>query len=297
MRPEPVSILPDYRGSGKLDGKVALVTGGDSGIGRAVALHFAREGANIAVVYLEETSDAEQTRQGVEQEGRKCVLIKGDLGKENFSQRAVEKCVKDLGGLDILVNNAAEQHPQEDFENINEKQLLATFRTNILGMFFLTRAALPQLRKREGAAIINTTSVTAYRGSPTLVDYSSTKGAIVSFTRSLSLLLAKDNIRVNAVAPGPIWTPLIPSTFPPERVEKFGADTPLGRPGEPWEVATCYVFLASRGRLLHHRPGPTPQRRRNHQRVGFLVKRWTSEVPPRITTATRLNIVAQGWSR
>jgi NAD(P)-dependent dehydrogenase (short-subunit alcohol dehydrogenase family) len=261
MRPQPVPILPEYRGSGKLEGKVALVTGGDSGIGRAVALHFAREGANVGVVYLEETTDAEETKRGVEQEGRQCVLIKGDLGKENFCQRAVEKCVKELGALDILVNNAAEQHPQEDFEKITEKQLLATFRTNILGMFFLTKAALPYLRKRPGASIINTTSVTAYRGSPTLIDYSSTKGAIVSFTRSLSQLLAKDEIRVNAVAPGPIWTPLIPSTFPPERVEKFGADTPLGRPGEPWEVATCYVFLASRdacyitGQVLHPNGG------------------------------------------
>jgi NAD(P)-dependent dehydrogenase (short-subunit alcohol dehydrogenase family) len=261
MRPDPISILPDYRGSGKLEGKVALASGGDSGIGRAVALHFAREGANVAVIYLEETTDAEKTRAGVEQEGRQCVLIKGDLGKENFCQRAVEKCVKQFGGLDILVNNAAEQHPQEDFEKITEKQLLATFRTNILAMFSLTKAALPHLRKREGATIINTTSVTAYRGSPTLVDYSSTKGAIVSFTRSLSQLLAKDNIRVNAVAPGPIWTPLIPSTFPPERVETFGADTPLGRPGEPWEVATCYVFLASRdasyitGQVIHPNGG------------------------------------------
>jgi NAD(P)-dependent dehydrogenase (short-subunit alcohol dehydrogenase family) len=261
MRPAPIPILAEYRGSGKLEGKVALVTGGDSGIGRAVALHFAREGANVAIIYLDETTDAEQTKRGVEQEGRKCVLIKGDVGKENFCQRAVEKCVNQFGGLDILVNNAAEQHPQEDFEKITEKQLLATFRTNILGMFFLTKAALPHLRKREGATIINTTSVTAYRGSPTLVDYSSTKGAIVSFTRSLSQLLAKDNIRVNAVAPGPIWTPLIPSTFPPERVEKFGADTPLGRPGEPWEVATCYVFLAARdssyitGQVLHPNGG------------------------------------------
>ena len=226
MRPAPIPILAEYRGSGKLEGKVALITGGDSGIGRAVALHFAREGANVAIVYLDETTDAQQTKRGVEQEGRQCLLIKGDLGKESFCQRAAEKCVKQFGALDILVNNAAEQHPQENFEKITEKQLLATFRTNILGMFFLTKAALPHLRKREGATIINTTSVTAYRGSPTLVDYSSTKGAIVSFTRSLSQLLAKDNIRVNAVAPGPIWTPLIPSTFPPERVEKFGADTP-----------------------------------------------------------------------
>jgi NAD(P)-dependent dehydrogenase (short-subunit alcohol dehydrogenase family) len=261
MRPAPVSILPEMRGSGKLEGKVALITGGDSGIGRAVALHFAREGANVAILYLEETKDAEDAKRGVEAEGRECLLIKGDIGKESFCQRAVEKCVKQFGGLDTLVNNAAEQHPQEEFDNITEKQLVATFRTNIFSMFFLTKAALPYLRKREGATVINTTSVTAYRGHDTLVDYASTKGAIVSFTRSLSQLLAKDDIRVNAVAPGPIWTPLIPATFPAEKVAKFGADTPLGRAGEPWEVATCYVFLASRdsayitGQVLHPNGG------------------------------------------
>jgi NAD(P)-dependent dehydrogenase (short-subunit alcohol dehydrogenase family) len=261
MRPEPVSILPDQPGCGKLEGKVALVTGGDSGIGRAVALHFAREGANVAIVYLEETKDAEATQSGVEQEGRECLLIKGDIGKEGFCQRAVEKCVKKFGGLDVLVNNAAEQHMQTALEKITEKQLVATFRTNILSMFFLTKAALPHLKKREGATIINTTSVTAYRGSVGLIDYSSTKGAIVSFTRSLSQLLAKDNIRVNAVAPGPIWTPLIPASYPAEKVATFGADTPLGRAGEPWEVATSYVFLASRdssyitGQVLHPNGG------------------------------------------
>ncbi len=261
MRPEPVSILADYRGSGKLEGKVVLITGGDSGIGRAVALHFAREGANVAIVYLEETTDAEETKRGVEQEGRECLLVKGDIGKEAFCKGAIEKCVKKLGRLDCLINNAAEQHPQEELEKITEKQLLATFRTNILSMFYLTRACLPHLRKQEGSTIINTTSVTAYRGHQTLLDYSSTKGAIVSFTRSLSSMLAKDNIRVNAVAPGPIWTPLIPATFPAEKVAKFGADTPLGRAGEPWEVATCYVFLASRdssyitGQVLHPNGG------------------------------------------
>jgi NAD(P)-dependent dehydrogenase (short-subunit alcohol dehydrogenase family) len=261
MRPEPVSILENYRGSGKLDGKVALITGGDSGIGRAVALHFAREGANVAVVYLEETKDADATKRGVEQEGRQCLLIKGDIGKEAFCKGAIEKCVKKFGRLDCLVNNAAEQHPKEDLEQITEKQLLDTFRTNILSMFYLTRAALPHLRKQDGSTIINTTSVTAYRGHMTLLDYSSTKGAIVSFTRSLSSMLAKDNIRANAVAPGPIWTPLIPATFPAEKVAKFGADTPLGRAGEPWEVATCYVFLASRdssyitGQVLHPNGG------------------------------------------
>jgi NAD(P)-dependent dehydrogenase (short-subunit alcohol dehydrogenase family) len=224
-------------------------------------LHFAREGANVAIVYLEETTDAEETKRGVEQEGRQCLLIKGDIGKESFCTGAVEKCVKTFGGLDVLVNNAAEQHPQTEFEKITEKQLAATFRTNIYSMFYLAKAALPHLRKGEGATIINTTSVTAYRGHETLVDYSATKGAIVSFTRSLSQVLAKDDIRVNAVAPGPIWTPLIPATFPAKKVAKFGADTPLGRAGEPWEVATCYVFLASRdssyitGQVLHPNGG------------------------------------------
>jgi NAD(P)-dependent dehydrogenase (short-subunit alcohol dehydrogenase family) len=261
MRPAPVSILPDMKGSEKLKGKVALVTGGDSGIGRAVSLAFAREGASVCIVYLEETKDAEETKRGVEAEGGKCLLVKGDIGKEAFCKKAVERCVKSLGGLDVLVNNAAEQHPQTEFEKITEKQLVDTFRTNIFAMFFLTRAALPLLRKSKGASIINTTSVTAYRGHETLVDYAATKGAIVSFTRSLSQVLAKDGIRVNGVAPGPIWTPLIPATFPAEKVEKFGADTPLGRAGEPWECATCYVFLASRdasymtGQVLHPNGG------------------------------------------
>ncbi|MCC6492230.1 MAG: SDR family oxidoreductase [Pirellulales bacterium] len=261
MRPEPVSILPDMRGSGKLEGRVALITGGDSGIGRAVALAYAREGADVAIVYLEETTDAEATRRGVEQEGRRCLLIKGDVGKEAFCQKAVEKCVKTLGKLDVLVNNAAEQHPQNDIEDISEKQLERTFRTNIYSMFFLTKAALPHLRKSNAAAVINTTSVTAYRGSSHLLDYAATKGAIVSFTRSLSQALAKDDVRVNAVAPGPIWTPLIPATFPAEHVEKFGSDVPMGRAGEPWEAATCYVFLGSRdgsyitGQVLHPNGG------------------------------------------
>jgi NAD(P)-dependent dehydrogenase (short-subunit alcohol dehydrogenase family) len=257
MVPEPVSILPDMAGSGKLAGKAALVTGGDSGIGRAVVLHFAREGADVAVVYLEEAKDAEETRRQAEAFGAKCLLIKGDIRREAFCRRAVERTAKELGRLDILVNNAAEQHPQTSLEDIDEKQLDATFRTNIYAMFFLTKAALPHLRKQEGSTVINTTSVTAYRGHETLLDYSATKGAIVSFTRSLSQMLAPDGIRVNAVAPGPIWTPLIPSTFPAEKVAKFGSDVPLGRAGQPWEVATAFVYLASRdsayvtGQVLH----------------------------------------------
>ncbi|HYO25046.1 MAG TPA: SDR family oxidoreductase [Lacipirellulaceae bacterium] len=261
MTPDPVSILPDMPGSGKLAGTVALVTGGDSGIGRAVALHFAREGANVAIIYLEETDDANDTIRGVEELGAKAIGIRGDLGREKFCQRAVERVIKEFGRLDILVNNAAEQHPQASIEEIDEAQLDRTFRTNIYSMFFLTKAALPHLRQSPRAAIINTTSVTAYRGHESLLDYSTTKGAIVSFTRSLSQMLAKDNIRVNAVAPGPIWTPLIPSTFPAEKVATFGSDTPLGRAGQPWECATCYVFLASRdssyitGQVVHPNGG------------------------------------------
>jgi NAD(P)-dependent dehydrogenase (short-subunit alcohol dehydrogenase family) len=261
MTPQPVSIMPGVPGSGRLAGKVALITGGDSGIGRSVALHFAREGANVAIAYLEEKSDAEETKRGVEEHGAKCVLLKGDIGREAFCRRAVSLCVSKLGGLDVLVNNAAEQHPKESLDEIDEHQLMSTFRTNIFSMFFLAKAALPHLKKSREACVINTTSVTAYRGHETLLDYSATKGAIVSFTRSLSQVLAKDGIRVNAVAPGPIWTPLIPSTFPAEKVASFGTDTPLGRAGQPWEAATCYVFLASSessyitGQVLHPNGG------------------------------------------
>jgi NAD(P)-dependent dehydrogenase (short-subunit alcohol dehydrogenase family) len=259
MTPRPRSEDAGQRGSGKLEGKVAIITGGDSGIGRAVAIAFAREGADVAVLYLDEQQDAEETRRKIEEKGRRCLLIAGDVGDEGFCQEAVERTVRELGGLDVVVNNAAEQHPQEGLEGISREQLERTFRTNIFGQFFLTRAALRHLG--EGSAIVNTTSVTAYEGNPQLIDYSSTKGAIVAFTRSLAKNLAARKIRVNAVAPGPIWTPLIPATFPPEKVESFGKDVPLGRPGQPEEVAPCYVFLASddasymSGQVLHPNGG------------------------------------------
>jgi len=261
MIPLPQSIRGDYRGSGRLCGKVALITGGDSGIGRSVAVMFAREGADVAIVYLDEVDDAEETKRMVEAESHSCLLIKGDIGKQSFCVRAVEKTISEFGKLNILVNNAAEQHPQAEFEDITEKQLVDTFRTNIFSMFYLTQAALPHLKEHERSSIINTTSVTAYRGSPGLIDYSATKGAIVSFTRSLSQKLLKDSIRVNAVAPGPIWTPLIPSTFDEEKVSKFGSDAPLGRAGQPHECGGCYVFLASddasyiTGQVIHPNGG------------------------------------------
>ncbi|HEX2225335.1 MAG TPA: SDR family oxidoreductase [Thermoanaerobaculia bacterium] len=259
MTPKPQAEKPSHRGSGKLDGKVALITGGDSGIGRAVAIAFAKEGADLAVLYLNEHEDAEETRRLVEEHGGRCITVAGDIGDEGFCRQAVEQTVRELGGLDILVNNAAEQHVRENLEEISAEQLERTFRTNIFAQFFLAKAALPHLK--EGSTIINTTSVTAYKGNPVLLDYSSTKGAIVAFTRSLSMNLAKRKIRVNAVAPGPIWTPLIPATFPEEKVESFGKDVPLGRPGQPEEVAPCYVFLASddssymSGQVLHPNGG------------------------------------------
>ena len=255
----PVVIREDYRGSGKLEGKVALITGGDSGIGRAVAVHFAREGADVAIMYLDEHGDAQDTLKMVQAEGRRGVVIAGDIGDPQFCRDAVAQAVKELGKLDILVNNAAEQHPQDSITDITPEQLEKTFRTNIFGMFYVTQAAMPHLKK--GAAIINTTSVTAYQGSSELLDYASTKGAIVAFTRSLSQSLAEQGIRVNAVAPGPIWTPLIPSTFDRERVAEHGQKTPLKRPGQPAEVAPSYVFLASddssyiTGQVLHPNGG------------------------------------------
>ncbi len=259
MQQKPKSDDPQHKGSGKLQGKVALITGGDSGIGRAVAIAFAKEGADIAIVYKDEHEDAQETKRLVEEQGRRAVIMGGDVGDEKFAQKAVEQTVSALGGLDTLVNNAAEQHPQESIEDVSAEQLERTFRTNIFGQFFFVKAALKHLK--EGSAIINTTSVTAYKGSPQLLDYSSTKGAIVAFTRSLSQALAKKKIRVNGVAPGPIWTPLIPSTFPPEKVEKFGKDVPLERPGQPEEVAPSFLFLASddssymTGQILHPNGG------------------------------------------
>lgn len=242
MNPLPVYDDPAYKGSGKLAGKKAIITGGDSGIGRAVAVAFAKEGADIAIVYLSETGDAEDTKKAVEAHGRACLLIPGDIGVESFAAQAVEKAAAALGGLDILINNAAEQHPQKKFEDITAQQLEKTFRTNIFSMFYLVKAAIPHLK--PGSAIINTASVTAYEGNPMLVDYSSTKGAIVSFTRALSNHLIERGIRVNGVAPGPIWTPLIPSTFDEQKVSQFGGDTPMKRAGQTHELAPAYVYLA-----------------------------------------------------
>lgn len=250
---------PEYEGvylaAGKLRNKVALITGGDSGIGRAVAVAYAKEGADIAIVYLNEHEDANKTKAEIEQEGRKCILIPGDVGDESFARQAVKQTVESLGGLDILINNAAEQHPQQGIEDITTEQLEKTFRTNIFAMFHFVKAALPHLKK--GSAIINTASVTAYKGNPMLIDYSSTKGAIVSFTRALSMNIVGKGIRVNAVAPGPIWTPLIPSTFTEDQVAKFGGNTPMKRPGQPEELAPAYVYLGSddssymSGQVLH----------------------------------------------
>lgn len=259
MTPRPRAENEAQRGSGKLAGKVALITGGDSGIGRAVAIAFAREGADVSVLYLNEHEDAGETRRLVEEKGRRCVVIAGDVGDEGFCREAVERTARELGGLDVVVNNAAEQHEQQSLEDITAEQLERTFRTNIFAYFYIAKAALPHLG--EGGAIINTTSVTAYRGSGHLIDYASTKGAIVAFTRSLAQNLAERKIRVNAVAPGPIWTPLIPASFQPDKVESFGKDVPLGRPGQPEEVAPCYVFLASEdasymtGQVLHPNGG------------------------------------------
>ncbi|VXC52985.1 SDR family oxidoreductase [Pseudomonas sp. 9Ag] len=243
MSPRPEYRGEEYKAAGKLTGKVAIITGGDSGIGRSVAVLFAREGADVAILYLDQHQDAEQTKRVVEEQGRKCLTFAGDVADRDVCRKVIDETLSAFGKLDILVNNAAEQHPQEKLEDISEEQWEKTFRTNIFGMFQMTKAALPHLKK--GASIINTTSVTAYKGSPHLLDYSSTKGAITSFTRSLSINIADRGIRVNGVAPGPIWTPLIPSTFDEEKVKKFGANVPMERPGQPDEVAPAYVYLAS----------------------------------------------------
>jgi len=241
MHPEPEIIKGTYTGSNKLKGKVALITGGDSGIGRSVAVHFAREGANIAIVYLEEKKDAKETKRLVEKEGQQCLILAGDLKNEKFCDSVIKKCLLEYKTINVLVNNAAMQFPKDDISDISSEQLKETFETNIYPYFYITRSILEHLK--EGDIIINTSSVTAYRGSEHLLDYSSSKGAIVSFTRSLSKMLAAKKIRVNGVAPGPIWTPLIPSTF--DNVSDFGKDTPMGRAGQPSEVAPAYVFLAS----------------------------------------------------
>lgn len=260
MHPKPVAQDKLEAEDLKLQNKVAIITGGDSGIGRAVAIAYAKEGADSVIVYLTEDSDAEETVRLVEEHGRKCLKIKGDIGEEELSEEIVKQTIDRFGRIDILVNNAAEQHPQKNIEQITSEQLLRTFKTNIFSFFYLTQAAMPHLK--EGAAIINTTSVTAYRGSPELLDYSATKGAIVAFTRSLSQALADKKIRVNAVAPGPVWTPLITASFDKEKVESFGKDQPLyGRPAEPAEIAPCYVFLAAKdsvymtGQVLHPNGG------------------------------------------
>lgn len=259
MVPRPASTDLFYQPSGKLDKKVAIITGGDSGIGRSVAIAFAKEGADVVIGYLDEHEDAEETKRHVEATGRQCELMPGDIGDSAYCDKLVSAAIARFGRLDVLVNNAAEQHPTRSIDEITDAQLERTFRTNIFGMFYTVRAAMPFLKK--DACIVNTTSVTAYRGSAHLLDYASTKGAIVAFTRSLAQQLVSRGIRVNAVAPGPVWTPLIPSTFSAEEVAQFGTQVPMGRPGQPDEIAPCYVFLASddasymNGQVLHPNGG------------------------------------------
>lgn len=245
MNPRPIFENPNYIASNKLSGKVAVITGGDSGIGRAVAVLYAKEGADIAIIYLDEHEDANETQKLIEGYGRKCLLLSGDIGEESFCNSCIKNVIDKLGKIDILVNNAAEQHSQNGIENITKEQLERTFKTNIFSMFYLTKAAIPYLK--SGNVIINTASITAYEGHKTLIDYSATKGAIVTFTRSLALSLVDKNIRVNAVAPGPIWTPLIPSSFTEQEVSQFGSNSKMKRPGQPVELAPAYLFLACDG--------------------------------------------------
>lgn len=261
MTPQPEYIRKNYKGSDKLKDKVALITGGDSGIGRSAALHFAREGADIAIVYWNEDKDAEITKKLIEDEGRQCLLLSGDLKSEKFSRQIVTRTIKKFGKLNVLVNNAAAQFPEKELKDISKKQLLLTFETNIFPFFYTTQEALKVLKK--GDTIINTSSVTAYEGSKHLVDYASTKGAIVAFTRSMAEQLVEKGIRVNGVAPGPIWTPLIPASFDKNHVAKFGSDTPMKRAGQPSEVGPAYVFLACEdssymtGQMIHINGGRT----------------------------------------
>ncbi|WP_421696068.1 SDR family oxidoreductase [Aestuariivirga sp.] len=258
MTPAP-DFMPRFRGADRLKGKAAVISGGDSGIGRATAVAMAREGAKIVILYLDEHEDARKTAELVAQEGSEAELFAGDLGTEPVCREAIARAVEKFGRIDVLVNNAAEQHTVNGLEELEEEQLLRTFHTNIFSMFFLTKAALPHMGK--GGAIVNCASVTAYRGQSQLIDYSATKGAIVSFTRTMSQVLAPRGIRVNAVAPGPIWTPLIPASFDEERVSTHGGSTPLGRPGQPNEVASCFVFLSCEdasymtGQVLHPNGG------------------------------------------
>lgn len=259
LEPKP-DWEPRYPGSGRLEGKVALITGADSGIGRATAALFAREGADIAISYLCEHDDAQKTREIVEKEGRRALLLPGDLGEKDMCEKIVKETVDKLGGLDILVNNAGEQHWDKEITDISEEQLKRTFQTNIFSMFYMVQAAMPHFKK--GSAIVNCTSITMYKGAPILLDYASTKGAITAFTRSLSENLIEKGIRVNAVAPGPIWTPLNPSGGQPkEKIPEFGEDTPMGRPGQPNEVAPSFLFLACEdssymsGQVLHPNGG------------------------------------------
>jgi NAD(P)-dependent dehydrogenase (short-subunit alcohol dehydrogenase family) len=255
MTPHPIVITENYKGADKLLEKTAIITGGDSGIGRSIAVYYAREGADVVIVYLNENNDAAETKKMVEAEGQTCLAISGDVGDESFCREVINKTIEKFGKIDILVNNAAEQHTRNEITEITQDQLERTFRTNIFSFFYLSKAVLPHLK--QGSSIINTTSITAYRGSPHLLDYSSTKGAIVAFTRSLSMNLISKGIRVNAVAPGPIWTPLIPSTMDEKTVSEFGQDTPMQRAGQPAELAPSYVFLASddssymSGQVLH----------------------------------------------